>query len=67
MSTLKHIHAIGSTDWHNGSLADCPETEWDDIETLDGKPARMARGMSVQLPPETSRRLRLISDVPEIV
>ena len=65
---IKHTHSIGDETqvWHEGSLGSCPETIWDEVETVDGKPARLARGMSVQMPPEGPNRNRRIRDVTEI-
>jgi hypothetical protein len=65
METLKHIHESGGP-WHDGSLADCPETVWDEVMTTDGKPARLARGMSVQEAPEGPNRFRRFIDTTSI-
>lgn len=57
---IKHYHEDkgDETIWHDGSLADCPETKWADVLTCDGKPARLAYGMSVSLPPNHTSRVR---------
>lgn len=55
---IQHYHKDEGekTVYHDGSLADCPDTEWDAVVTMDGKPARMARGMSVSIHPERKVR-----------
>jgi hypothetical protein len=50
---------------HKGSLADCPESTWTEIQLDDGRTARFYHGLSVT-PPDTSKRLRFI-DCAEIV
>lgn len=66
---VRHYHKNEGDNivWHDGSLADCPETEWVDWIILDdGRTARMAIGMSVSLPPKTATRFRYIDSVPPI-
>ncbi len=62
--TTRHTHNPydDSCVWHEGSLADCPESTWTEI-MYEGKPARFYHGLSVTLPPNTSTRLRLIDQV----
>lgn len=62
---IKHYHKNDGdrTVYHDGSLSDCPETEWSDILTIEGKPAKLAVGMSISLPPNTSSRVRYIDSV----
>jgi hypothetical protein len=45
--TIKHTHDTNTEPciWHDGSLADCPESKW--IEVQGG---RFYEGFSVQLP-----------------
>ena len=64
---IKHYHKNDGdqTVYHDGSLSDCPETEWRDI-LVDGKPARFAVGMSITLPPNTSSRFRRIKNTVDI-
>jgi hypothetical protein len=58
---IKHYHENkgDATVWHDGSLADCPETEWTIAKLTDGTPARLARGMSISLPPERFPSFRI--------
>ena len=64
---VKHTHSPGehSSVWHEGSLAECPDSTWTEI-MYEGKPARFYHGLSVTLPPNTSKRLRLIDKVSPI-
>lgn len=64
MSEIRHTHNLGDENvvWHDGSLADCPESTYDEI-VYEGKPARFYHGMSVTPAPDTTKRLRLIDNV----
>ena len=66
---ISHTHKIGKENEKcdgKGSLADCIHSTFTPI-LYEGKPARFYHGMSVTPPPDTSKRLRYIDSVPEIV
>lgn len=54
---IRHFHKDEdeNTVWHDGSLADCPETEFFDVTGSDGKPALMAIGFSCARPDDVGK------------
>ena len=65
---IKHTHNLDgeSSVWHDGSLADCPDSTYTEIPLEDGRTARFYHGMSVTPPPDTVNRFRRIVDAPAI-
>ena len=62
---IRHTHNPHNENcvWHDGSLADCPDSTYTEVALDDGRKARFYHGLSMTPPPATSKRLRLIDDI----